>query len=504
MRKWYVKGNGQNARSSEQLLLKNVIKKFITFAMVLYVLCGNAPEVSAGFGNAVAADGVYLVDDHTVTVLITAGKTEWSKALGKDGSVEIYALAPFENAVPKDRMPVAKVMLYAADWAQSSDTITKRATFVLPENGLYRKYAVGGKYGVNLQVKYICNPELLATHTKERIDYPAKLPEGMFANYHIDLKQYSDSYVLGTAKIVQFNNYGTNPVLRHPLADAEDIHAPWEHDVDKQPFQYMMNASDPDGIAAMAKIMHEVASNGPGQDYIIGNEVNVRKWCYISYVDEDQYIREYMQVFRVAYNAIKSADANARVFICLDHDWNRDHPEGDWERYCVIDSRDFLIRFNEMIREEGNIGWGLAYHPHLAPLTNAKFWDNSEPYRSLIDEDRIVTVQNLSVVTDLLKQEEFLDAEGKVRSVMATEVTYSANQGADVQGAAVYAAYVSILRNPYVETIVINQYPQEDIDGIFTPMAQYVYDNMDGPAAYAYDVWAKQVIGITDWGQILR
>jgi hypothetical protein len=283
-----------------------------------------------------------------------------------------------------------------------------------------------------------------------------------------------------------------------------DIHAPWEHDVDKQPFQYMMNASDPDGIRAMAKIMHEVAANGPGQDYIIGNEVNVRKWCYISYVDEEQYIREYMQVFRVAYNAIKSADANARVFICLDHDWNRDHPEDDWERYCVIDSRDFLIRFNQMIREEGNISWGLAYHPHLAPLTNAKFWDNSEPYRSLIDDDRIVTIQNLSVVTDLLKQEEFLDAGGKVRSMMATEVTYSANQGADVQGAAVYAAYVAILRNPYVETIVINQDPQEDIDGIFTPMAQYVYDNMDGPAAYAYDVWAKQVIGITDWGQILR
>ena len=87
---------------------------------------------------------------------------------------------------------------------------------------------------------------------------------------------------------------------------------------------------------------------------------------------------------------------------------------------------------------------------------------------------------------------------------MATEVTYSANQGADAQAAAVFAAYMSVLRNPYIETIVINQDPQEDINGIFTEKAAEVYENMDGPDGYKYDSWAKQVIGITDWGEILR
>jgi hypothetical protein len=397
---------------------------------------------------------------------------------------------------------VAKVMLSETDW--SMETIAKRVTFQLPENGLYKKYAVGGKDVESRSIQYICNPELLATHTKTRVDYPAKLPEGLFANYNIDMTQYSDSYVYGTAKIVQFNNYGTNPVLKHPLAEAEDIHAPWEYDVDKQPFQYMLNAADMDGITLMAELMHEVAANGPGQDYIIGNEVNVRKWCYISYVEDEQFIREYMQVFRVAYNAIKSADANARVFICLDHNWDRDHPEDYWEHYSMIDAKDFLICFNEMINEEGPIDWNLAYHPHLVPLTWAKFWDNSEPYRSLVSDNHMVTIQNLSEVTDLLCREEFLNRKGEVRDVMATEVTYSANQGPDVQGAAVYAAYMSVLYNPYVETIVINQDPQADINGIFTPKALEVYENMDGPNAYQYDVWAKKVIGIRDWGQVLR
>ena len=87
-------------------VLKNILKKLTAFAVVVLVLCGNPLKVSAGFGNAVAADGVYLVDADTATILITAAKTEWSKALGRDGSVEIYALAPFENEVPKDRAPV--------------------------------------------------------------------------------------------------------------------------------------------------------------------------------------------------------------------------------------------------------------------------------------------------------------------------------------------------------------------------------------------------------------
>ena len=38
----------------------------------------------------------------------------------------------------------------------------------------------------------------------------------------------------------------------------------------------------------------------------------------------------------------------------------------------------------------------------------------------------------------------------------------------------------------------------------FTDKAREVYENMDGPNAYAYDWWAKQVIGITDWRQIIR
>ena len=266
----------------------------------------------------------------------------------------------------------------------------------------------------------------------------------------------------------------------------------------------MLNASDMNGITAMANIMHQVALTGPGQDYVIGNEVNVRKWAYIAYVGDEQYIREYVQAFRVAYNAIKSADANARVMICMDQNWDRNHPANYWEHYCVIDVKDFLNSFNNQIKAEGNIDWAMAFHPHPVPLTYAKFWANSANYSSLVKNNRMVTIENLSTVSNYLSQPAFLNTKGQPRGVIAAEVGYSSLQGADVQAAAIYAAYMAVQRNPLVETIVINQDPQPNINSIFTPKAREVFDNMDGVNGAAYDAWAKSVIGISDWGKILK
>ncbi|MBR1471331.1 MAG: hypothetical protein IJ600_06780 [Lachnospiraceae bacterium] len=465
-----------------------------------YLLAGKAegrlPYAGANGGAAVVQTGIgaYLTDKSNVQLSMNLAKVPASD----DGVLSVYALAPFEYAIPADRAPIAQVALSA----------TPVAKFALPASGLYMKYAFGvtqgGKKVMAGSTQYICNPELLATATKPRVAYPAKAPEGIFANYNIDTRQYSDSFAHGTAKIVQFNNYGTNPALKHPLANAADSHAPWSHDVDKKPFQYMLNAADMNGITTMANIMHEVAAQSTAQDYIIGNEVNVRKWAYIAYVGDEQYIREYMQVFRVAYNAIKSANANARVMICMDQNWDRNHPASYWEHYCVIDVKDFLNSFNTQIQAEGNIDWSIAFHPHPVPLTYAKFWANTANYSSLVTQNKMVTVQNLSTLTNYISQPAFLNPKGQVRGVIATEVGYSANQGADVQGAAIYAAYMAVARNPVVETIVINQDPQPNINSIFTAKAREVFNNMDGANAAAYDAWAKSVIGIRDWGQILK
>ena len=514
-------------------MTKRFRRLIAVFTTAITVLGGSAlpamaaPKIAPQGGVTVTTDanlspeGAYLKDAGTVQLTATISSTQLQH-MGTD-KLYVFALAPYEYLVniPAEKSPIASFEAPAI----TSDGTRVTVTFDLPQNGLYMKYVLASFNGSGSAAGtysnlvgpqgggyYISNPELLAGNTKARVAYPAKAPEGIFANYNIDTKQASPSYFSGSAKIVQFNNYGNNPTLVNPRARLQDIHAPWAYDVDKQPFQYMLNAADMNGITAMANIMHEVAANGPGQDYIIGNEVNVRKWAYMAYASDkagdrnadNQYVREYMQVFRVAYNAIKSADANARVFICMDQNWDRNHPASYWEHYCVIDVKDFLDMFNEQIMMEGNIDWCMAFHPHPVPLTYAKFWANSADYTRLVNQNKMVTVQNLSVVTDYLSQPGFLNTKGQPRAVIATEVGFSANQGEDVQGAAVYAAYAAVVRNPVVETIVINQDPQPNINSIFSPKAAEVYANMDGANGAAYDAWAKSVIGISDWGQILR
>lgn len=111
--------------------------------------------------------------------------------------------------------------------------------------------------------------------------------------------------------------------------------------------------------------MSQYAEDNPySEDWLIGNEVNNRIWNYMAWTDWDTYIREYEQVFRVAYNAIKSESANAQVYICLEQDWDRNRPTSHQEYYEYIDAKDFIQKFNENIRKTGNIDWGVSEHPY--------------------------------------------------------------------------------------------------------------------------------------------
>ena len=344
--------------------------------------------------------------------------------------------------------------------------------------------------------QYITNPELVATNTRARVAYPPKGLADIFYNYNMDTETG------GNHLILQINNYGNNPAMRHPNSYGGD-----SHPVDEGPFQYMFNAATPEGVNALFNSMHNLAASHITQDFIIGNEVNERKWCYVTYMDWDSYVRNYMQVFRVAYNAIKSANANARCFICLSQDWDRNRTPGEEEYYRYIDAKDFIAKFNSMISAGGNIDWCVACHPHLVPLTYAKFWDmggiaNGSYYNLMVTSNAMLTFLNLSALTNYMQSPALLSPSGRVRGIIASETAIPASQGADVQGAALYASYKACIRNPYIETMIYS--PDPTIGSVFSDKATEVYNNMGGPNDATYDAWAKSVIGISDWGQILR
>ncbi len=455
---------------------------------------GEEEENEEGDGDAtltVAAtnSGCRLQD--AGTIVLTA-KFD-SVPAADDEQLYVYRLSPFQ---------------YSLDGAAQVGTTTLSANpsasvsvgAIGQTKALTGKFVFAVKSGGAMQMlgepQYITNPEVMATNTRARVAYPPKGLADIFYNYNMDTETG------GNHLILQINNYGNNPAMRHPNSYGGD-----SHPVDEGPFQYMFNAATEDGVNALFNSMHNLAASHITQDFIIGNEVNERKWCYVTYMDWDSYVRNYMQVFRVAYNAIKSANANARCFICISQDWDRNRTPGEEEYYRYIDAKDFIAKFNSMICAGGNIDWCVACHPHLVPLTYAKFWDmggiaNGSYYNLMVTSNAMLTFLNLSTLTNYMQSAALLSPSGKVRGIIASETAIPASQGADVQGAALYASYQACIRNRFIETMIYS--PDPTIGSVFTDKATEVYNNMGGPNDATYDAWAKSVIGISDWGQVLR
>ncbi|MCR4587265.1 MAG: hypothetical protein K5682_02550 [Lachnospiraceae bacterium] len=440
---------------------------------------------STGTTATVSGPGARLVDANTVSLSASLSKA----VSAPNGVYNVYAIPPADYAVAATATPIAQV----------AASKTPSFTFALPANGLYMKYVFGVNNGTSVTLvnepQYITNPEVVATNTKARVATPAKGLQGkLFYNYNID----TGAGVGFNSLIYQVNNYGSNAALNSPNASKADAHHPTEG-----PFLYMLNTSNMTAVVDLANRLHNFAATNAAQDIIIGNEVNVRKWNYVAYSDWDSYVREYTQVFRVAYNAIKSANANARVFICLDQNWDRNRPKSHQEYYEFLDGKDFLEKFNSMISATGNVNWGVACHPHTVPLTWARFWNMSgcadgAYCANQVKSGKMMSFQNLGLLTSYMTRSE-MTYGGAVRPIICTEVSISAQQGADVQGAAMYAAYMAAARSPYIETIVFAENPA--IGSGFTDQAKAVYENLGNGT---HDAWAKSVIGISDWGQVLK
>lgn len=417
-----------------------------------------------------------------------------------DGMFYLFEMQPFEYTVSATTPIVA----------QAAASLNPTFTVANTKNSLYTKLGLavksGGQYILIANPQYITNPELLVVYTRDRKSRPLHSVQGHdFNNYTLLHKMYG-GVPRGTTT-VQLMNDGYNQLITNPNS-RRSVRYSDSHPVTPQ--YYMLNASETDSIAELVDEIEECAYISAAENFIIGNEVNVRAWNYMVWTDWDNYIREYAQAFRVAYNAIKSTNANARVFVCIDQNWDRNRSTSHSEYYEYIDGKDFLTKFNALISSEGNIDWGVAQHPYPVPLTYAKFWDMSgcpdgAYMQTQVSTGKMLTFQNLSLLTDYLQTPEMLSPTGAVRHVILSEIGITNAQGSDVQAAALYASYMAAKRNPYIEEIIyLFAYNEAQVDTYLSDQSQLVFDSFGTPNEETYDVWAKALIGISDWSQVLK
>lgn len=122
-----------------------------------------------------------------------------------------------------------------------------------------------------------------------------------------------------------------------------------------------------------------------------------------------------------------------------------------------------------------------------------------------IASGKMVSFQNLSLLTNYLQRPELLSPAGNVRHVILSEIGIVNSQGEEIQAATIYAAYMAAKRNPYIDEIIYLLADSEPaIDTRLSGQSQFVYDSLGTPGEAACDAWAKSLIGISDWSQVLR
>ncbi len=324
------------------------------------------------------------------------------------------------------------------------------------------------------------------------------------AEYDLVFSTLTSKGICTTA--ILLNNYSSSYIqLIHPNARSGST-APY----------YMFNGAEESGVEYMAAVgtflaeRYSDSKHGRVSNWIIANEINARKeWNYMAKTDIETYVEEYAKAFRVFYTAIKSVSSSARVYISIDQQWDR-----NLKNNPNYDGRDIVDVFNRNITSKGNIDWGLAQHPYNVPLTEARIWKSSKYVTHSVDTS-MITMANIEVLTNYMEQEQLLNPQGEVRSILLSEQGYTSQEGEAVQAAAFAYAYYRAEANPHIDGFLLNRETdaaEEVSQGLSFGLNHAggghkqiynVFKYIDTAQHAEYTEFAKSIIGISSWSEIM-
>lgn len=309
---------------------------------------------------------------------------------------------------------------------------------------------LGVQYAIyNIPLSIIMGETTDQTFPTISYEYQGKtyLFNGAAINGYDYLFSYLTSQGMNSTAIILNDWNEVYPELIHPLAADKESGA----------YYYAMNTTDEAGCRCLEAIASFLTERYSGKDHglvsnwVVANEINQYKtWNYMDTNDITLYAAEFEKALRIFYYAAKSHYADAKVYFSIDHDWNSN--KGFNKDY--FNAKEIVAAVNEIALQRGNYDWGLAIHPYPNPLTRVNYW--TETYDKT-PEAPVLTLMNLSTVTDFLSQEEYLDRNGEVRSITVTELGFTSASGEKLQAAAFAYCYYIIEANPYVDAFIMNR-----------------------------------------------
>lgn len=504
-----------------------------------------------------------LINSDLTSVTVTV--SSHAPAEGTDGILYLVELQPYQNSLEGRTDYAAKASL--GDSAAFTFSLNRNTL----QDRLYSRFVVavwdGNKYIPVSKPHYITNPEAVAAnknkfsdpltkkglnielnmlgdafelgvkHVATNISFHQILGQGIDyqydgKTYHFDanvIKGYDDTIsalsgkgMTVTAIILNGWNPAT-PDLIYPGTKKSS-----------NAFYYLFNTATPEGFEQTRAIASFLAEryNGsnPNQgkisNWIIGNEINNQQWNYVGARDLTSYVQAYQNAFRVFYTAIKSTSANDRVYYSLDYNWNN-----EIDNKLKYGGRQIVDTFNSIANEQGQMDWGLSYHPYPCPMTEPEFWDDDKT--GLIKNDfnsPVINFKNLTTLTDYMAQDSLKSPTGQVRHIILTEQGFTARTqtGQDVsqvQAAAYAYSYYMVDSNPYIDAYILSRQvdaPLEVRSGLaFGLWACDMNKGDDIVATRRRKIWqvfheidkkkstlettefAKSIIGIQKWSDVI-
>lgn len=483
-------------------------------------------------------------DQATISSCAIAGKDVVVVSVGNvptgDGMYYLFELKPYEAGIG------ARTNYCAAAPAAEAATFTTSLDFNTANSKLYSRFVVAAlQNGAFVPVSnemYITNPEAVAAKATA---YPVRSKKGLtadwryakdltalgagFAAYEIDISRFymgggtsyqynGKSYSFNSGVVAEYDavvkmfcDAGCNVVmvLKNSYNPATaDLILP----TGRVPGMncYAFNVAEQGGTEKIEALLSFLANRYSGGSYgtihnwIVGNEINNNSpWHYAGDMGVDQFSAQYAKEFRVCYNAIKSQNAGARVFLNIDQRWT--HTDSNTLAYK---GRDVLDKFAAEITASGNIDWGLSFHPHPVPLFNTTFWNLPPAYAGLklidhTDNSKMVNPSNIDVVTNHMQQPELLSPSGTLRHMIISEMGFtSANTqiatNEQVQAAAMVYAYKLASQNPCIEGVVIHRQIDNASEAANDGMAVGIMTATGAPKP-AYEAFRVMDTGNTDY-----
>lgn len=485
-------------------------------------------------------------------------------ALADDGYYYLFELQPYEISIGS-----------RTDYAAWSNKATN-LSFEIPYTGdeedsrLYSRFVAAQKIGdTYYEISnpiYITNPEDMASYTAEfprtdskkgllieldmiqdamqlgvkhttiNIPYHHMIGGNLKYQYNGKTYYFNEELIASYDKMVStFSNKGivvTAILLNGWNETHPELHEAGLAKSDTANY-YGFNVSTKEGFETTRALLSFMAERYSGEssahgrisNWIIGNEINNNQdWNYVGPMDVESYTKLYEKSFRVAYTAIKSQSKNSRVYFSTDYEWRRENTK---LKYAA---RDVIDLFAAGIRSEGDIDWGLAYHPYPHPLTEPEFWDDdltgavNDTYDS-----PVVNFKNLDVLTNYFQRAELLSPNGRVRHIILSEEGFTAMSPTRgpvfmEQAAAFAYAYYLVDANPYIDAFILNRQVDavseyntslafglytvdtsrlDKVIPVFSRPIYNVFKYIDTSRSLKYTEFAKEIIGINKWSDVI-